>query len=96
MEGGVVETRKRRGPPPKQLIRMFWLLQENPHLTDLELSNNKSEMAHAKHLSNRQNCHGCKRLTLLDSQPFCSLLQSFLAPETWGQLCLDFEEEKHR
>ena len=30
---------RRRGPPPKQLIRMFWRLRENPHLTDLELSN---------------------------------------------------------
>ena len=28
-----------RGPPPKQLIRLFWLIKENPSATDLELSN---------------------------------------------------------
>jgi len=29
----------KRGPPPKQLIRLFWLLRENPGATDLEIAN---------------------------------------------------------
>jgi len=30
----------KRGPPPKQLIRLFWLLRENPGATDFEIANN--------------------------------------------------------
>lgn len=85
--------------PKKQARRLYQELSNQGEASQLKIREKLSSPAPrpiGKRSRRGKGCRGCRYLTVLDSQPFCSLLQSFVTPETLGQPYLGFEEEKHR